>query len=281
LLLFTGLNVCAQSHLKDVQATSVWAPANVKIDGKINEWEDSFQAYNKSTRLFYTVSNNDKYLYLALTSTDDGNNTKIAAGGITFTINTTGRKRDKHAFIITYPVVAGRGRGQRGGGRAGGRQQPGEADTAAIAAARRQFIAASKEIKVLGFKEVDDTLISIYNEYGIKAAIGYDTLGNYSYELAVPLKLLGLSPANSAQIAYNIKVNGLEVGGGGQAKVMLDGFGGGGISISGMPAGGGGRGGRGGGGPGGGVKSDRGGNIDFADLTSPTDFWGKYTLAAK
>jgi hypothetical protein len=271
-----GLGAFAQSHLKTVQVTSVWAPAAVKIDGRVNEWEDNFQAYNKSTKLFYTLSNNEKYLYLAITSTDPQNNIKIAAGGITLTINTAGKKKDKGAFIITYPVIANTGRGQRGG-RFGGRQQSGGDDTAAIAAAHRQFVASSKEIKVFGFKDVDDTLISIYNEYGLKTAIGYDSLGNYNYELAVPLKLLGIAAGSTAEIAYNVKVNGLEISGV-WGKVALDGLqsgslGGNSISISGR---------------GGGVRSDGNGrrskegkNIDFEDLTSPTDFWGKYTLAKK
>jgi hypothetical protein len=280
LLLSPGLKIIAQSHLKNVQATSVWAPANVRIDGKLNEWEDNFQAYNKSTRLFYTLSNNEKYLYLAITSTDAQNNTKIAAGGITLIINTAGKKKDKDAFILTYPVISTTGRGR---GRGGRRQRSSGDDTAAINAAHRQFIESSKEIKVLGFKDVDDTLISIYNEYGIKTAIGYDTLGNYNYELAIPLKLLGISPDNTSEIAYNVKVNGLQIANSDQGKVMLNAFqgGGGGVSVSGD--GGFGGGGRGGGGRGGGSKA--GGkatnDIDFQDLTSPTDFWGKYTLAKK
>src|SRR6185437_6410480 len=243
LIYAAGLGAFAQSHLKTVQVTSVWAPANVRIDGKLNEWEDNFQAYNKSTRLFYTLSNNEKYLYLAVTSTDAQTNTKIAAGGITFTINTEGKKKEKGAFILTYPVIANTGRGQRGGGRFGGRQQSNGTDTAAIAAAHRQFVASSKEIKVFGFKDVDDTLISIYNEYGIKTAIGYDSLGNYNYELAVPLKLLGISSDSPSEIAYNIKVNGLQISNDFQAKVMVDN-----IQISGFGGGGG----RGGGARGGG-----------------------------
>lgn len=277
LLLSAVIRICGQAHLKTVQATSVWAPANVKIDGKLNEWEDNFQAYNKSTKLFYTLSNNEKYLYLAITTADAENNTKIAAGGITFTINTEGKKKDKGAFILTYPVISRASRGQRGGGRFG-RPQSGEAtDTAAVNAAHRQLIAASKEIKVLGFKDVDDTLISIYNEYGIKTAIGYDTLGNYEYELAVPLKMLGLPADDVAEFAYNIKINGLQIAAGG------GGFGGGGRSggAAGAGFGGGGRGGGfgGGGSPGGG--QGRNTSADFEDLTSPTDFWGKYTLAKK
>ena len=277
LLLISCYKINAQSHLKDVQATSIWAAANIKIDGRINEWEDSFQAYNKSTKLFYTLANNEKYLYLAITSTDAANNTKVAAGGITFTINTAGKKKDKGAYIITYPVINKGGRGQRGGGRFGGRKQTDGTDTAVTNAAHRQLIAASKEIKVLGFKDVDDTLISIYNEYGIKTAIGYDTLGNYSYELAIPLKILGIEPGNTTEIAYNIKVNGLQVNMGGTAFKAVNS---GGNGSDGFNGGGGGFGGGGRGGSGGGGR-DGGGNMDFNDLTSPVDFWGKYIFAKK
>ncbi len=278
LLLFAATKMFGQSHLKNVQVTSVWAPASVKIDGKLNEWEDNFQAYNKSTKLFYTISNNEKYLYLAITCTDPQNNTKIAAGGITLLINTEGKKKEKDAFSITYPVISSSGSGRRG--RGGFRQQQtGGTDTAAVNAARRQFIASSKEIKVFGFKDVEDTLISIYNEYGIKTGISYDTLGNYNYELAIPLRLLGLTSGDAREIAYDIKVNGLQIKSSDQMKVMADNFqGGGGVNISGM--GGGGRSRRDGGGAVG-EKKDINSNFDFEDMTSPTDFWGKYTLAKK
>jgi len=275
LLLTPGIRTLGQAHLKSVQVTSVWAPTNVKIDGKLNEWEDNFQAYNKSTKLFYTLSNNGKYLYLAVTTTDAETNTKFAAGGITLIINTGGRKKDKGAFILTYPVIASASR--RGGGRFG-RQQSGAStgttDTAAINSAHRQLIATSKEIKVFGFKDVDDTLISIYNEYGIKTAIGYDTLGNYGYEVAIPLKMLGLSVDNAPEIAYNIKINGLQINFNSslQGKMATDAFQSGGF--------GGGRGGRSGGGrTGGGDGGKSATDTDYLDLTSPTDFWGKYTLA--
>ncbi|WP_175269359.1 hypothetical protein [Mucilaginibacter humi] len=123
--------------------------------------------------------------------------------------------------------------------------------------AHKQFIAAAKEIKVLGFKEITDTLISIYNEYSIKALVGYDEQGMMTCEMAIPLKALGLSAADPKEFAYQIMLNGIPAPTGG-------GFGGGG------------RGGRGGGNRGGG---GRGTNIDFQDLIAPTDFWAKYTLA--
>jgi hypothetical protein len=295
LLILSGLQLFAQEgKLKTVQAGSVWAPAGLKVDGNLKEWDDTFQAYNKTTKLFYTISNDDKYLYFVVKSIDVPNNAKIIAGGITLTINTEDKKKDQNAYNITYPIIPRPARGQRGGGGGGGRGGAGGGgrgvppDSAAIAAQRKQTIEASKEIRVLGFKDIMDTLISIYNEYSIKAAIGYDPLGNYDYELAVPLKELNLTVDNAKEFAYNVKVNGIEIpagfggpggpGGNGGADAIRGGGAPGGDAVrGGGGAPGGGRAGRGGGG---GAPPAPGSARD-PEMYAPTDFWGKYTLAKK
>ncbi|MES2275722.1 MAG: hypothetical protein V4592_06855 [Bacteroidota bacterium] len=297
ILLFpVALQALAQdAKLPNVQAgTGVLAPP-IKVDGNLKEWNDSFQAYNKQTKLFYTISNDDQLLYLVVKSTDTQNNNKIAAGGISFILNTDGKKKDKDAFKFTYPIVVRAARpdgdrggdGPRGGGGFGGDGGRGgfggrnEApDSATLAARHKQTIDAAKEIKVLGFKDIADSLLSVYNEYGIKAAIGYDAKGNYTYELAIPLKLLSLNPGDNKEIAYNLKVNGITMpafmqrnDGGGNAGGQ-GGFGGGGD--------GGGRGGQGGGnGPGGQGGFGGPGGPGGSDMFSPTDIWGKYILAKK
>src|ERR1700733_3178734 len=90
LIIIPVITLLAQPKLKSVQVASVWAPANVKIDGDLEEWDNNFQAENKAGGLFYTLSNNNLYLYLAVTGIDTKNSAKLAAGGITFTINTDG-----------------------------------------------------------------------------------------------------------------------------------------------------------------------------------------------
>ncbi len=311
LLFLPGFRLFAQQEagspkLKDVQPASIWAPSPVKIDGKLSEWNNSFQAYNKATRLYYTLANDDKNIYLAIKSTDAANNAKIIAGGITLTLNTDGKKKEKDAFSLTYPVRPARGPGGPGGPNAagvtrvvvggrggdnvridvrgfGGNGNAFTVDSAMIKAMHERTIAAAKEIKVFGFKDIADSLISIYNEYGIKAAIGYDDKGNFTYELAIPLKALSLSVDNAKEFAYNVKVNGL------QMNIRMDGGGPGSGGSFGDPSGGGsgrfsvGPGG-GGGFPGGGnvnFSGPGGGNTSFQDMISPSDFWGKYTLTKK
>jgi hypothetical protein len=275
LTLALGYSAKAQK-LNNVQEGAVLAPADVKVDGKLKEWPATLQAYNKTTQLYYTLANDGQNLYLAVQSTDQAGSRKIIAGGISLTINTDGKKKDKGAFLITFPVVnqsAMRGQFRRRGG-AGGQQSG--LDSAAIVAMRKQITASAKEITVSGFEAIPDSVISIYNEYGIKAAIDYDAKGNLIYELALPLKLLNINSDAPKEFAYNIKVNGLQFGNRGGDAGGNDGGGGFG---GGRRGGGGGGFGSGGNGGGGGFGGGNGG--DMQSMMSPTDFWGKYLLTKK
>src|SRR5471032_2319054 len=93
-LVFCLSKTFAQSKLNNVQNNSLWAAANIKIDGSLAEWKNDFQAFNTTTKLYYLLANDDKYLYLVIQSTDATNKAKIAAGGITLTINTADKKKD-------------------------------------------------------------------------------------------------------------------------------------------------------------------------------------------
>lgn len=270
LLISLGLSGQAQKA-NELQEVSVFAPHAIKIDGKNFEWKDTDFSLNKRTSLSYIISNDDKNLYLIIKSTDVANNSKIMAGGITFSVNPDGKKKEEQSITLTYPLAVPFVRGQGGGGRVmrmgfpggGGPQDKKQRDSFMVARQKSQ-LAASKEIKIKGFKSTTDTLVAIYNEYGIKAFANIDNDNTFFYEVAIPLTELGISAAAPKEFAYNIKVNGLQ----------LPGFDGGG--------GGGGRGGFGGGGNfgGGGFGGGRGG-MDFQAMLSPTDFWGKYTLAKK
>jgi hypothetical protein len=281
----------APKKLKDVQANTFAAPSPVKIDGKLNDWNDEFQAYNKSTHLYYTIANDEKNLYLIIKTSDMTTKAKIAAGGLTLAINTAGKKKEQDAYSLTFPLRTTMGRpggggapgGATGGGMRlmtfggpGGGGRPAAPDSAMQKAMQDRVINAAKEIKVFGFKDIPDSLIAIYNEYNIKAAINYDKDGAFIYELAVPLKLMALAAGDSKELAYNIKLNGLQItfrmpdnGGGPPAGGGGDGPGGGGMRTMVF------------GGPGGPMGGGGKNSIDFQDLVSPSDFWGKYTLAKK
>ena len=249
----------------DISA-GVKAPAAIKVDGKLSEW-GTLPAYNKSTTLRYTLANDAKNLYLAINCTDQANINKLLGGGLTFTINTDGKKKEKDAAVIVYPMP-GRGgmRGFRMGGNRGG-QGTTAPDTVAIVAAHKQSVAAAKELSVTGIKDITDTLVSIYNTYGIKTGITFDAKGNMFYELAIPLTLLQLNADKATELAYNLKLNGIQFGGNNREEVRIGGAGGN------RPGGGNFGGGNGGGG------NFGGGGGAMMEMMTPTDFWGKYKLA--
>jgi hypothetical protein len=285
--LFAGIGTVAEAQkVNELQEVSIFAPHAVKIDGKNFEWKDTDFSANKRTSLSYIISNDDKNLYLIIKSTDVANNSKILAGGITFSVNPDGKKKEKESITLTYPLASNPFRGQGGGGRramgmtmavgggGGGRPDVKQRDSFMVARQKTQLTTA-KEIAIKGFKNTTDTLVSIYNEYGIKAFASIDKDNTFFYEVAIPLEALGISIESPKEFAYNIKLNGLQFQGfDGRGP---GGGGGGGGGHGGFGGGGGGNFGGGGGGFGGGGR----GGMDFQAMISPTDFWGKYTLAKK
>ncbi|GAA4103175.1 hypothetical protein [Mucilaginibacter panaciglaebae] len=234
--------------LSTVQVGNVLTP-RVKIDGKLTEWNNDFKAYNRNTRLLYILSNDEKNIYLAAKSTDFTTTAKIISGGINLLINTDGKKKDKGAPSITFPIIEHPERLAGGLGNRFENRNAG-ADTELMNRVHERTIIAAKQIRVLGITGITDTLISIYNSDGIKTAINFDKDGSLTFEMAVPLKLINLTADNTKELAYHIILNGFQVEG---------------------------RGGGGGAGGGGGGRNA----LDFLDLVTPSDFWGKYTLAKK
>lgn len=291
-LLASVISLSANAQkLPAVQEASVTAPANVKVDAKLGEWENNFQALNKTTDIYYTMANDANNLYLVMKSADQANNNKIIGGGINLTINKAGKKTDKDAFVVSFPVANMANlrnammSGMRRPAAASGSASQGP-DSAMIADMRKKVVSTFKEIKLIGFKDIPDSVVSIYNEYGIKAFVDFDEKGSLVVEMAVPLKELGLDAG--AAFAYNIKLNGINLnammGGmrvsGGPGGASFSGDGGGAPAgattvVMAAPAGGMAM---GGGGMSMGMPRSMG---DIANMLSPTDFWGKYTLSKK
>lgn len=181
------LNAAAQK-LPNVQPGSVRAPTDIKIDGKATEWSGQLQAYNHATEISYTVSNDENYLYLTVQAVHRDIINKIMHGGITFTIQPSGKKTDKGGISVTYPLFDKKNRpflppvsaGSGGAGEEIASIVPaGSADRAdgpkgfrsdsLMRIYNKSLTDNSKYIGVTGVKGLD-SLISIYNADGIKAA---------------------------------------------------------------------------------------------------------------
>jgi len=269
LLLISAFVANAQS-LPGKQETSLRAPANLKIDGKATEWDNQFQAYNKATELFYTVSNDDDNLYFTIQAKQPRVIEKIMNVGVTVAINSAGEKKDNapenvsvnfplmdFAYVpkIVFdagdqtepPKVGPMGR-QIGGYKPEFEIKPSDS---LKDVATKSLVTNAKTIQIKGVKEIPDGQLSVYNEEGIKVAAAFDHTGVYTYELAVPLKYLHLSINDSKKFSYNIKLQS-------RLDVLRHGM----VTRY--------------------VIRPGVGQVDQdQDLDSTTDFWGEYTLAKK
>jgi hypothetical protein len=213
ILLFTSTFSALAQKLPTEQTISLRAPANIKIDGKADEWNNKFQAYNNHVEFFYTLSNDDQNLYLTIQAKLPDIIRHIINGGITFTINKSGKKNDKDGIGITYPLIKGlylplKNSTQGINIRVTGESPATDGDSL-MNVTNKRMDNRSKEIRIKGIKDVD-TLISVYNADGIKAAAAFDNKMVYTYELAMSLKNLAMSVQDASKFIYQLRINEVE-----------------------------------------------------------------------
>ncbi|MBC7400885.1 MAG: hypothetical protein H7289_13165 [Mucilaginibacter sp.] len=197
-----------------LQMVSVKAPANIKIDGKPTEWDNKFQAYNKGIQAFYTISNDDKKLYLTLQATKKEIINKIINGGVSFTVVKDNSQSVDDGATITFPVFDEKDRPNININAmaqliAGSKDSEKMSDSL-MKANNSILLDKAKLIRVSGIKDLD-TLISMYNMDGVKARALFGKNMAYTYELSIDLKLLELSAADLTKFNYNITLNEVEL----------------------------------------------------------------------
>lgn len=227
-MLCVALGAYAQ-RLPNKQEVSLWAPANLKIDGLANEWDNKFKAFNNATELFYTLANDDNNLYFVIQAKNPRVIEKLIQVGIKITINKAGKKNESgpETASLIYPNID-----VNTGGRiilyAGAKAKslvplpprpPGmpvdsnydkpilKTNDSLRTLANQILARSSNVIQVAGLKDIPDGEISIYNEQRTLAAEKFDNTAAYTYELAIPLKYLGLDNSNS-HFAYNVRLEG-------------------------------------------------------------------------
>jgi len=220
--------------LPKVQKNSVYAPADIKTDGKPMEW-GKFQAYNRATQVYYTMANDDANLYLAMQAKYSDVINRIMGGGVVLSIQQSTDKDDKNKISITYPIYdtpntpgltfnLGHHSVRLINAETGVVTQT-TIDTSAkeinITMNMRNHL-ISQRLKWIGVKGVKgiDTLISIYNGDGIKAVSLIDKNEVYTLEMAVPLKYLNLSGDNRSKFTYHLQINGIRGINGGFGNIV-------------------------------------------------------------
>jgi YD repeat-containing protein len=248
-------------------------PKNIAIDGDTREWGDSLHYYNTEKHINYDIANTKDTLYIAIRVNDRLSQMRILRAGLTFSIDTKGKK--KETFSITFPLNVG------GGKTPMDKLHTDDAPTDITKQDRdelmRERLTSLRGIKVTGFKDVEDEMITTSNTYGFQTAVNYDQNGYLVCEAAIPLSFFHADNLTANEWAFNFKINGVER----QLKAEgseegESGHGGHGAEGGGMGGGGGGghRGGRGGG-----SHSQAAGSGESNEMGKSEDFWVKYYLA--
>ena len=282
LLLTTAYTYTASAQAAKTPGNMQPPPAHVAIDGKLNDWGDSLRYHNEEKNINYTLANENQNLYAVIRINDRLEQARILYAGITLSIDTKGKK--KEAYSITFPLS-----------NPGSSPQPafrkddnGEVTQQDRDELMRERLTTLRNIKLVGYKDIETDMITTSNTYGIKAAIDYDAEGNLVYEAAIPLKYFHADASAKDQWAFNFKINGMQKpkmggqdvngpGGGGMGGGR--GGRGGGMGGQGMGGGGRGMGGGGRGGRGGGAGRNGDANADRSELQKSVDFWEKFYLA--
>lgn len=245
-------------------------PAGIAIDGDIKEWGDSLRYYNADKQLNYSLANDKENLYMAIRINDRSEQMRLLNAGLTFGIDTHGKK--KESFSLTFPYnEQGNVSKPDMNKQDGGTLSQDDRDELV-----RERLTKLRQIKVTGFKDIEDEIITTSNTYGIKIAIDYDKDGYLIYEAAIPLKFFHANDIGKNEWAFDFKINGIKMGAQ-NSDNNYQGVGRGGGGFGGGGHGGGGHGGHGGGGHGG--QHAGGGEVDHSELSKSVDFWEKFFLA--
>jgi YD repeat-containing protein len=267
----SAINICSAQSDK-TPATLQAPPPKIAVDGDIKEWGDSLRYYNSEKKINYSIANTKDTLYMAIRINDRSEQTRILKAGLTFTIDPKGKK--KEAYSITFPVNTS------------GKvsltdlqskdEAPGEVTQQERDELMRERITTLRGIKVVGFKDIEDDMITTSNTYGFQTAVNYDENGYLVCEAAIPMSFFHVDDPAKNEWSFNFRINGLQHKAPGESDDQ-DGSGG----HSGRGGGGGGGMGGGGGhhGSKGGSHASTTGDEGHDALFKSEDFWEKFYLA--
>lgn len=168
-------------------------PTEVKIDGKNTEWGEDLAYHNSDNNIHYTISNDKENLYLVIKTNDEKQQNNIIFGGVTFSIDTKGRK--KKAYTVTFPEKL-----------VPLTNIP--LNTPEQKRASASKINGNRKIGIKGFKkDIDEDELYPGNGYRIQTALNFDNNGYLIYEEAIPLYLFHADGQDNSEWSYNIMLD--------------------------------------------------------------------------
>ena len=262
LLLTFGFSATAQSQ--PLQAGQIQNIVKIKIDGKPADWNPALWMHNSNTDVDYSITNDDKNLYLMIQSKDGIINKKLFGGGVTLTLNGTGKFGGMDFVSLKYPIISNRSQTVlseliNDEATEGDQKAKKKYADSILSLMNKTLIEGAKEIQVVGMKEISDVLISVYNEYQIKAALQFQDKKTLTYEIAVPLKYLTALTVNNNKIFFNVRLNGIST----PRNTVVHQTSNGPVTVTGVPHG---------------LLGSSLSDSGFQTMAYATDFWSEYII---
>lgn len=216
--IFLNVNVCLAQKPPKLQIGSFPPPQGLKIDGKLKEWPSLLKAYNPGTRLYYAITNDDSTLYVVIRGLGTRVTLKALQGGMTLLVSKSlkGAIKENSEGVtgLTFPLKQPRPSvisimepiREFSKYKNDTIANKHKIDSLEILSNKR-LSSVLKELKINGAGDLRDSVISIYNELGIKAQAslwGRTPI----FEIAIPLRILGVSIEKDRTLKYAIRLNG-------------------------------------------------------------------------
>jgi hypothetical protein len=208
LLLAAGCSSSRQSEGSEkTQPKAIWQSQPLTIDGNDNDWVKPLPYVVHEENVNYSISNDNRNLYILLATSSRQEQQKIVQGGMSVWVNTKGDKSNGDAVGIGYPL-----------------DQRNDPDRKLMEEAQPQryqnktvTLADKRTYALYGFNK--DSTIRSYtygdtNSAGVVMRLDYNNKGDLIYEASIPLQSLypGHGPATpytTHDLAVGIWIEGL------------------------------------------------------------------------
>lgn len=235
--------------------------ARVRVDGQLNEWPDPLSFSNTSQGFSYGVRNDSQYIYFAFHSNTRSVIMRVLRGGMTVIIDTSGKRKER--CLIDFPLAAS----SKPDFQAMKRDSFTRPNQNLM---RQRMLKQLHEFRTSGFLDSNNRR----QKFVLNAPDGRQTYLDFrlnitltdeglAYELAIPIKAIGLHLTHTKPMSLGIKIAGLEMQGTGRPM------------GEGPPPGG------GMGGPPSGPPSGQSQNQDLSDMmliNESVEVWSKFNL---
>lgn len=191
---------------------SKWVKKAVNLDGNPEEWEQPFVYYDGVTRLQFSITNDTGSLYLCLLVNDDRTQMRLFKGGLNIWLDPKGKKKEtvgltfplRHEHKKTEPADEQQSEDQPGMHKWG--------QSGIVNKLKERELVQQNTMSVHGFTGITEEIIPLKNNYGVTAALGWDTLGILCLEYKIPLQQILHHPLSDKDTLSLLQIGFIEPG---------------------------------------------------------------------